>query len=144
MLMIYRTYFRGMINGQELRIGNAVLYKNLGRITMVRCGWQHFELLATGGAKDFFPVVLKADVLQRCGFIENKDYPLLPQAHEFRLILPIMGANKNEIVCWIKSNGECFGRATVNDLPVSQNVHHLHTLQNLYYALVGEELPVKA
>ncbi|MDB5197461.1 MAG: hypothetical protein JWP88_1832 [Flaviaesturariibacter sp.] len=133
-----------MINGQELRLGNYVLYKNLGKINMVRCGWAHFEKLAAGDAKDLYPVALKAELLQRCSFIENKDYPLLPQAHEFRLVLPVMGGNKNEITCWIKSNGECFGRAIVNDLPVSQNFHHLHTLQNLYYGLVGEELSIKA
>jgi hypothetical protein len=87
-------------------------------------------------------VVLKAEILEKCGFVENKDYPLLPDAREFILVLPIIGNNKNEIRAYIKNNKECFGRVTVNNLPVSNNFYHLHQLQNVYFALTSEELKV--
>ncbi|MFL5810527.1 MAG: hypothetical protein ACJ749_13475 [Flavisolibacter sp.] len=108
----------------------------------VVCGFQHFELLQKAG-KDFFPILLKAELLEKAGFIENKDYPLLPQAREFKLALPVIGNSRNEILAYIKNNKECFARAVVNNLPVSNNIYHLHQLQNLYYTLVGEELGVR-
>jgi hypothetical protein len=80
--------------------------------------------------------------LESAGFLENKDYPLSPQAREFKLQLPVIGNNKNEILAYIKNNKECFARAMVNGLPVSNNIFHVHQLQNLYYALTGEELKV--
>ena len=107
---------------------------------MVPCSFEHFDLLSKGEAKALYPVVLKPELLEKYGFIENKDYPLAPGAREFILALPINGNNKNEIFAYIKSNGECFGRATVNGLPASNNFYHLHQLQNLYYYLTGEEL----
>ncbi|MCW3074389.1 MAG: hypothetical protein JWP69_1458 [Flaviaesturariibacter sp.] len=132
-----------MIKAQEFRLGNHLLHKQNGRISVVPCGSLQMELIAKDDTKDLFPVVLKAEILQRCGFAENKEYALLPQAREFSLQLPVIGNNKNEIFAWIKSSGECFGRATVNGLPVSNNFYHLHSLQNLYHGLTGEELTIK-
>ena len=98
--------------------------------------------MAKGEVKDLFPVILRAELFEKAGFIENKDYPLLPDAREFKLVLPVIGTQKNEIAGYIKNNKECFARATVNGLAVSNNVFHLHRVQNLYYALTGEELLV--
>jgi len=132
-----------MINANELRLGNYVMQKVSTRVIITKCTFQHFELLGKGRTNEFFPVLLKAELLQNSGFLENKDYPLLPQAREFKLALPVIGANKNEIYAYIKNNKECFARATINNLPVSNNLYHLHQLQNLYFALTGEELEVK-
>jgi hypothetical protein len=109
----------------------------------VQCTCQHFQLLESGNSKDIYPVVLKSEILQKCGFTENEKYPLLPDAREFALILPVIGNNNNEIRAYIKNNKECFARAVVNNLPVSNNLFHLHQLQNLYFALTNEELNVK-
>lgn len=111
---------------------------------MVRCTFEHFDLLAKGEAKMLYPVILKAELLEKWGFRENKDYPLAPGAREFILTLPVIGSNKNEVFAYVKSNGECFGRASVNGLPASNNFYHLHQLQNLYFALTGEELTSNA
>ena len=132
-----------MIQANELRLGNYILQKVNNKITTVKCTYTHFELLAKGDDKAIYPVVLKAELLDKCGFIENTSYALLPEAHEYILVLPISGTNKNEIYAYIKSNKECFGRATVNGLVVSQNFYHLHQLQNLYFALTGKELDIK-
>lgn len=130
-----------MINASELRLGNYLMQKMA--IVTTPCTYQHFELLARGQNKDLFPVVLKAELLEKCGFIENKNYPLLPGAREFKLVLPVTGNSQNEIFAYVKNNKECFARATVNGLPVSNNFYHLHQLQNLCFALTGEELAIK-
>src|SRR6187402_206835 len=122
-----------MINTNELRLGNYILQKVSNRIVTVKCTAQHFELLNTGNEKDMYPVILKAELLEKAGFLENKDYPLLPDAREFILVLPVIGNHKNEIRAYIKNNKECFGRAVVNGLPVSNNFYHLHQLQNLFF-----------
>jgi hypothetical protein len=131
-----------MINENELRLGNYVLQKVNTRIIPVKCTYQHFELLENGNAKDIFPVSLKSEILEKCGFSENKNYPLLPDAREFILVLPVIGNASNEIRAYIKNNKECFGRATLNNLPVSNNFYFLHQLQNLYFVLTTKELGV--
>jgi len=131
-----------MINTTELRLGNRVLFKSSGRISAVAVDYAHFEVLAKEGAASFFPVMLKPEVFIQCGFLENKDYPLLPQAREFKLLLPLPGQHKTEIAGYQKSNGECFARLHVNGLPASTPVVHLHALQNLFFTLTGTELQV--
>ena len=129
-----------MINPNEFRLGNYLLQKINTRILPVRCGSEHFASMSSPGLKDLFPLVLKPEYLQKAGFAENPDYPLLPEAREFRLLLPVMGSQKTEILAYIKNNKECFARAVVNGLPASNNIYHLHQLQNLYFSLTGEEL----
>lgn len=130
-----------MVQAAEFRPGNFLLQKIHNRILPKACDHSHFELMAKG-SRDLYPVVLKAELLLKSGFTENMDYPLLPDAHEYRLLLPVMGSQQNEILAWVKNNGECFARAVVNGLPASNNIYQLHQLQNLYYALVGEELAI--
>ena len=132
-----------MINSTELRLGNSIMFKAGHAIRKVPLQLSHFEVIAAEGTKNFFSIVLKPEIFTGCGFVENKDYPLAPGAKEFILALPIIGANKNEIYGYAKTNGECFARATVNGLVISNNVFNLHNLQNLFYALTGTELPVK-
>ena len=129
-----------MIKESELRLGNSILQKQGSKISTVKCTFEHFDLLSKGGAAAFYPVVLKAELLEKSGFVENKKYALLPEAREFILTLPVNGNHQNEIHAWIKSNGECFGRAMVNGAAASNNIYHLHQLQNLYFALTGSEL----
>ena len=131
-----------MINENELRLGNYILQKLNTRILTVKCTHQHFELLKNGNAKDLFPVILKAEILEKCGFTENKKYALLPDAREFILVLPVIGNANNEIRAYIKNNKECFARVTLNNLPVSNNFYNLHQLQNIFFALTNEELNV--
>lgn len=129
-----------MIVASELRLGNYILHKSGVRIVTVQTNFQHFELLSKGLAKDMFPIALKHDILQKCGFIENKKYYLLPDAREYILTLPVMGNNKNEIYAYINSNKESYARATVNDLVISNNFYYVHQLQNVYYVLTGKEM----
>ena len=98
-------------------------------------------MAAAEGAKNLFPLVLNADILLKSGFIENKDYPLLPAAREFIILVP--GSSDTEIRAYVKNNNECFARAMLNKVAISVPVYHLHSLQNLYFALGGKELEVQ-
>lgn len=129
-----------MIKKEEFRLGNYLMHKTGVRVLTVRSTLEHFALLAKGGEKDLFPVVLSAAVLEKCGFTENKKYALLPDSREFALKLPVMGSGDMELKAWIKNNKECFGRAMMAGVPVSNNFFHLHQLQNLYFSLTGSEL----
>ena len=132
-----------MIKSQEFRLGNLLMHKTGVRILTVKCTFEHFALMAKGGEKDLFPVLLSPAVLENCGFAENKKYALLPESREFILVVPVMGSGEIEIRAYVKNNKECFARAMVNKVPVSNNIFHLHQLQNLFYALTGEELAIK-
>lgn len=131
-----------MLDPNQLRPGNVILQKTGVRILPVRVGAAQLEALFTG-AKDVFPVTLKPDILTNAGFVENKKYPLLPQAREFVLDVPVPGGAEVQIKAYVKSSGECFARAMITQISVSAPVHQLHQLQNLYYALAGAELPMK-
>jgi hypothetical protein len=129
-----------MIKPQEFRLGNYLMHKTGVRILTVRCTTEHFALLAKGGEKDLFPVVLSPPLLEKCGFAENNKYALLPESREFVLVVPVMGSGAVEIRAYVKNNKECFGRVMMAGVPVSNNFHHLHQLQNIYCSLTGNEL----
>jgi len=131
-----------MIEVKQFRPGNYLLQKVNNRIVTTTCGLQHFEMMEKGDVKDLYPLVLKAELLIKAGFTENKKYPLLPAAREFILVLPVQSNQKNEIRAYTTSTGSCFARAMVEGMPASNPIHHFHQLQNLYLALTGEELQV--
>jgi hypothetical protein len=131
-----------MIKAEEFRLGNYLMEKVQQKIRTSKCGFTHFEKMAAGDVKDLYPVTLKPQFLEQCGFTENKEYALLPEAREFWLLLPLPGAHRCEIKAYVKNNQECFARAMMNGLVISQNVFHLHQLQNLYYGLCGDEMAV--
>jgi hypothetical protein len=129
-----------MVKIEEFRLGNYILHKTQVRIKMVPCTMEHFSLFEKGGGKDLFPVVLSADIFLKSGFIENKEYELLPDAREFKLLIPVNTNHLTEIHGYVKNNKECFARAFVNKIPCSNPVFSLHQLQNLYYSLTAGEL----
>lgn len=132
-----------MVKSNEFRLGNYLMHKTGVRILTAPCTFQHFELMNKDGGKDLFPVVLSPAILEKCGFLENKKYALLPESREFVLVLPVMGSGDIAIKAYVKANKECFGRVMMANVPISNNVHHLHQLQNAYIALTGNELVVQ-
>ena len=130
-----------MIDANTLRLGNYILHKGGVRILPVAVGLLHFELLAKGLAKDMFPIALSIENLKKCGFIENAKYYQHPEVREFILALPVKGMHQNEIRAYVPATTP-YARATLNELIISNNIYHLHQLQNLYYALTGEELVI--
>ncbi|RYZ31105.1 MAG: hypothetical protein EOO10_00415 [Chitinophagaceae bacterium] len=132
-----------MIKTGEFRLGNYLMHKTGVRILTVPCTFQHFELMAKDGGKDLFPVVLSPAILEKAGFIENKKYALLPESREFVFVLPVMGSGDVSMKAYVKNNKECFARVMTNNVPLSNNFYHLHQLQNAYFSLTGDELPIK-
>ncbi len=132
-----------MVNANELRLGNYILCKTGVRILPTPVGFQHFELLAKGLAKEMFAMPLKPELLIKIGFIENKEYYQLPDGKEFILALPVIGNNANQIRAYVNSKEVCYARAILNEMVISNNIHQLHQLQNLYYALTGTEMDNK-
>lgn len=130
-----------MIDATTLRLGNYILHKGGVRILPVAISLQHFEMLTKGMAKDMFPIALSVDNLKKCGFIENAKYYQHPEVREFILALPVKGINQNEIRAYVPATTP-YARATLNELLISNNIYHLHQLQNLYYALTGVELVI--
>ncbi|MCY7420693.1 MAG: hypothetical protein LH478_03005 [Chitinophagaceae bacterium] len=131
-----------MIDATTLRLGNYILQKGGVRILPVALGLQHFDLLARGMAKDLFPIALNIENLKKCGFLENIKYYQHPEVREFILTLPVKGPSQNEIRAYVPATTP-YARAMVNELTISNNIYHLHQLQNLYYALTGAELEVR-
>jgi hypothetical protein len=131
-----------MIKPTEFRIGNYLLHKTGVRVLTVPCTFAHFALMAKDGGKDLFPVALSSKILEGCGFAENKKYALLPESREFVLVLPVMGSADINIKAYVKNNKECFARLMMNNVPLSNNLFHLHSLQNLYFAFTTQELAV--
>jgi hypothetical protein len=129
-----------MIDSKEFRTGNYLLEKKNGKIGLVPLGPDQLQLILQNKLTDLFPQLIKSDLLVKLGFTENMDYPLLPEAREFILVLPVIGPNKNEIRAYIKNNQEAFARYLVNGLVASNNVFAIHLLQNLYFSLTGKEL----
>ena len=135
--------FARMIKSSEFRLGNYLMHKTSVRILTVTCAFEHFALMAKDGGKDLFPVALSPKILEGCGFVENKKYPLLPESREFVLALPVMGSADVNIKAYVKNNKECFARLMMNNVPLSNNVFHLHSLQNICFAFSSQELTVK-
>jgi hypothetical protein len=132
-----------MVKSNEFRLGNYLMHKTGVRILTVPCSYQHFSLMEKDGGKELFPVLLAPANLEKAGFIENKKYALLPESREFILVLPVMGSGDVAIKAYVKANKECFARVMLNNVPISNNVHQLHQLQNLYFSLTGQELEVR-
>ena len=115
----------------ELRIGNYLHSNITGHV------FQVFASDIVNINEDLAvakPIPLTEQWLKDFGFTEVKD-----KAYHYTLKIPIDGENKNEIVGIIVNNNiVCC--AITNGHWSSNNIFHVHQLQNLYFALTGMEL----
>ena len=133
------------MKAQELRIGNLVnvpnkeqspfridyfdenkVYQNQGFYN-TEFGLVPYHPL-TWDISDCAPIPLTPEILEKCGFEKFKglwNYKLVPIGYELNLV-KINGLNENEF-----------------ENQIGESIKHLHHLQNLYYALTGEELHFK-
>jgi hypothetical protein len=109
-----------MINANELRIGN-----------WVKIGHHQTTVFHIIGDEDFFePIPLTPEILEKCGFKE----------------MPSKGFNKvvrvrlKTIELSVFLNGNIYLERQGEDILLPLKYTHLHQLQNLYFALTGEEL----
>ena len=119
-----------MIEANELRIGNWINdIFDIKNPVVRQIELDDFTAIANyqrSGVKPLFlkPILLTPQVLEKCGF--KRDW------HGYAL------DNIYSLSFSVTKNGEflaCFGDKTVGVI-----VKHLHQLQNLYFALTGEEL----
>lgn len=108
-----------MIQASELRIGNLVFLKSLNKNYTIECG---FDIEKIEDGEDALPIPLTEEWLIKFGF-EKIGY-------EWRL---------KQGWHWISVDKNSF-YILGKQLGLLENVHQL---QNLYFALTGEELEIK-
>jgi len=118
-----------MINYKEARAGNLVMYDN--RLFQIESISRSLPCLNTDefgiGVVDWNniqPISLTPEILEKCGFAFK---PTGEEVYE-----QIWSIDGFEI--WEHDSGFC------HDFHYGGDVKHLHQLQNLYFALCGEEL----
>jgi hypothetical protein len=117
-----------MINAKELRLGNWMKRSYNGEYVQVQ--------LIASNKSDCKPIELTEDILIKCGFqkLSFNDGRCLFKLNEF----------------YIEQRGLQFNRVEVNDagnqiwyVGGKTTCDHVHQLQNLYFALNGEELNIE-
>ena len=112
------------MKAQDLRIGNWIFDNG----TMTKVAPSHILELWEADRLWIQPIPLTPEILEKCGFEKFKglwNYKLVPIGYELNLV-KINGLNENEF-----------------ENQIGESIKHLHHLQNLYYALTGEELHFK-
>jgi hypothetical protein len=130
-----------MIQANELRIGNWVLCNGLRTIvndTLI------ISILKNDVQFTAEPIPLTPEILEKCGFDVvykiNNHYAIndpngIKDSHKIS-VFPTIN-NQWHIAFSDTLNG-------YNDYTPTTKIQHLHQLQNLYFALTGEELTFKS
>lgn len=123
-----------MIRPEELRIGNWV-YNPAIRANMQVYPMmipQLHRIVSEGGQPNIEPIPLTPEILEKCGFssVKQIDDTGLTQYRRKSIYFETFNSK-------IKWSG-----IAVGDEGVMIDLNHLHQLQNLFYALTGEELEV--
>ena len=117
-----------MISKNELRIGNWAQVLGVYKDSFLKAGIVQVDaeliLLVEQSKVGLLPIPLTPEILEKCGFKGDKMSLGL-------LTIKVMQNWVNVYDEFIHASG------------VSFPCEHLHQLQNLYYALTGEELEVK-
>jgi hypothetical protein len=130
-----------MIQANELRVGNLVCFTN-NRTKEIH---NHVLLLKDFG-KSFLnkvePIHLTPEILEKAGFVKISDRNFYHWTLKFSGIAD-NGSNKYIISgMHHKDSLPIVVAFTVNGFWASKNMEYLHQLQNLYFALTGEELQI--
>ncbi len=134
-----------MITAQELRIGNFIFetqgeYQHESDSFNFNENDKNFRIVDLDILKLihsnneyylFQPIPLTPEILEKCGFEKDEHDFELKINFEARLKWSAEDNPAKEVTLWLH-----------NDYP-AQSIFYLHQLQNLYFALTGEELEVK-
>ncbi len=123
-----------MIKANELRIGNWVLNQNKNPVQVERCDFQFIK--GFDNIDDCEPIPLTEEILTRCGFMFGKETNIngLIQ-YDFWQTKNIPNMHRRLLY----KDGEYI--LYISDKMVARAyIKYLHQLQNLYFALTGEEL----
>lgn len=127
-----------MIKAQDLRIGNYI-QDEVGSIFLV-AGLQEVSIMTTSGGgyfteKIFTGVELTEDWLLKFGFQKTADLFI-------RSDIAVSLKNKFLYRNWVATDKEVYEKYT-GWLPCASDLNYVHQLQNLFFALTGEELTIK-
>ena len=123
-----------MVEANELRVGNWVaLDLNHSDTSEFQIELADLNLIATDKNRNYNPIPLTDEWLVKFGFEKNKNKVDIYELGRLRI--------------WIGSNGRCLAYLIEEDttfghyIPVP--IEYVHQLQNLYFAITGEELTIK-
>lgn len=123
------------MEASDLRLGNIILSPDTGKPVVVELG--HLQAIKDGvkfNNKYYEPLVLSPEILEKAGFVE-RDRALL-ESYGYRNFIhrnATIQIGPNGIKTWVSNK---------MDEPV-EHIKYLHELQNLYFALTGEELNIE-
>ena len=139
------------MEANELRLGNLVEYYITDNTDERKEWWEvtkidvhDLESLSQTNDPDYRPIPLTEDWLLRAGFRKTRKYPEICDKNVFILetnlpIKLILCGNKGFFDCYSDYNPS-FKKYGVNFITTNSGVTKLHQLQNLYFALTGNEL----
>jgi hypothetical protein len=121
------------MKASELRIGNTIRYthdtdlNDKLRGTFLTIDIDTLTYLEIGDRPDFYePIPLTPAILEKCGFVRDRNGFALSDKMSLSLSVTKDG---EYLACWL-------------DKSLGITVENVHQLQNLYFALTGEELTV--
>lgn len=127
-----------MITPNELRIGNY-LYIH-GSHAPIQAGW--FCLIGAGkNLPDHEPIPLTPEWLERFGFKKYIYHEERNLRHAY--IIPNEALEHIVLIPFADGHGVVENNFCIKDQRKSPMIKHVHQLQNLYFALTGEELKIK-
>ena len=132
-----------MIKANELRIGNIINYQGVKKIVnslssesidvCYLANYGEFKYPNTP-IEHIKPIPLTEELLLKCGFISRSfkmsDISIKKDTNLYTLVYDL-----------IKS--ECYLDLDFTFMTLDNEIKYLHQLQNLYFALTGEELEIK-
>lgn len=123
------------MTANELRIGNWYLMSGMGNNQFEQfINWtQALDFEAYGQ-----PIVLTSDILEKCGFKKNKNGEPCIEINDIASHLELMVGKENYFYPSITQTPDMDEERTV----WLNRINSLHQLQNLYFALTGEELNI--
>ncbi|MBP7512574.1 MAG: hypothetical protein KA981_11630 [Bacteroidia bacterium] len=119
------------MTANELRIGNWLLSAKTGEPFQVDSIPNDSEITAQ-------PIVLSPDILEKCGFKKNKNGEPCIEINDIASHLELMVGKENYFYPSITQTPDMDEERTV----WLNRINSLHQLQNLYFALTGEELNI--
>ncbi len=119
------------MKANEMRVGNY--YDHNGEVKQVT---PNTILEVWEAERDWCkPIPLSEEVLIRCGFEKNKNEDRSDCFYFISVGVSQLHINPDNGVAWIFRGDNIFNNPTL--------IEYLHQLQNLYFALTGEEIVLK-
>lgn len=124
------------MKAQDLRLGNLVMFRGkICKVTtlsgdIIRVSEPEVGIIEQAYAKS--PIELTPEVLGWAGFVDPAGNGM-----GYRISL-----NSVDELCWYKQDNSLRYQTKLYGFSRDYDIHYLHQLQNLYFALTGEELTI--